>query len=160
MWRAYTSRAQWTAEDVRIGFTELVSFGDKTNPRYRMEVEFVFSVDSERYVVPRSMPMTYANRDAANNDTLRFRTGSTHRILYNKVRPYEILLDAGSATQFYAIPLVLTAIGAVLGVGLVLSYLRAGGYFCTACGAGVDERHAFCFHCGRRMPKRKGKMMA
>src|SRR5687768_13627657 len=83
MWRAYASRAQWTADDARVGYSEIIGFGDKTNPRYRIQVELVFTIDGVRYVVPHSLPVSYPNRDATQNDVLRYRTGSTHRIFYN-----------------------------------------------------------------------------
>jgi hypothetical protein len=159
MWRAYASRAQWTADEARIRYSEIIGFGDETNPRYRIQVEFMYTAGNLRYVVPHSLPMTYPNRDAAQSDLLRYRPGSTHRIFYNNANPYEIVLDTGPATEFYVIPLLLIAAGAILGGGLVLKYFKTSRYSCVACGAGVHKQHAFCFHCGRRVAKRKGKLM-
>jgi hypothetical protein len=45
---------------------------------------------------------------------------------------------------------------------LLLTFLimvaRDGRYQCAACGTGVPESHARCFHCGKKIPSRKGRM--
>jgi hypothetical protein len=159
MWQAYRSRARWQTTEARVGYSEVIRFGDETNPRYRLQVEFSYTVGRDRQVVPLSLPSIYSDRKAADEEAIRYRTGSVHRIYYDVDQPYSMLLDPGSAKRFYVAPLLLTAIGIILGGVLVFKYLRSSRYFCVVCGTSVEEIHAFCFHCGSRIPARKGKMI-
>ena len=157
---SYAARARWNTTDAVIAYSQIISFGGPSKTAYRLQVEFSYTVGQVPYVVPHTMPATYLSRRAADDDALRYRMGSVHQIYYDAALPYRILLDRRSATQFFMVPLLLTAVGALLGGGLLLAYLRSGAYFCPICGMTVKELHAYCFHCGRRLPTRKGKMMA
>ena len=159
MFRSYAARARFHTADATIGYSEVISFGDASKPRYRIQVEFAYRSGENKYVVPQTIPIVYLTRNAADNDALRYRSGSAHQIYIDPADPYSILLDRGSATQFFAVPLLLTAVGVFLGAGLLFAYLRSSPYYCPTCGTNLQEVHAYCFHCGRRMPKRKGKMM-
>jgi hypothetical protein len=157
MWRSYSERKRLNNTDARISYSEVVSFG-KVQPRYRLQVEFVYIVARERFLVPYSFPYDYSNRKAADNDALRYRSGSVHRIFYYPEQPYNILLNPESSGRFFVLPLLLTVVGVILGGSLVFMYLRGSSYFCVACGTNVERSHAFCHHCGRRIPVRKGRL--
>jgi hypothetical protein len=160
MWRSIVDRGQWQPIDARIGYSEVISFGDPAKLKYRLQVQFIYEVGREQYNVPVSLPASYLDRNSVMEDAVRYRPGSTYPIYYDAAQPYSILLDRVSAKRFFVEPLLLTAVGVLLGGGLLIAHLRTAPYSCVACGAGVEASHAFCFYCGSRIPARKGKMMA
>jgi len=158
MFRSYSERQKYQPNDARIIYSEVISFGDPSKPKYRLQVEFDYTVHGERYRIPYSFPTVYPERRLADGDALRYRTASIHRIYYRAGQPYNMLLDPSSAKRFFLAPLLLTGIAVVLGAGVLVMYLRSSRFFCVACGTNAEESHSFCSHCGRPIPVRKGKL--
>jgi hypothetical protein len=158
MWQSYAERKRLATTSARIAYSEIVSFGEKAKPSYRLQVEFLYAVDGERLRVPYSFPYHYADRKSADSDAMVYRVRSTHPIYYDPRQPYNMIVNPASSSRFFVSPLLLTLFGIIFGGSLFFMYLKSSAYFCMACGSNVKELHAFCYHCGRRIPARKGKL--
>lgn len=155
MWQETRSRKRWDQVDATIRLSEAVPFG---NGRFRTQIELTYTLGGRLYSVPVSLREVAKSRSEANDQVLRYRPGSIVRVYVDTANPEDMEVDIGRAQRFYVWPLVLLGFGlASLTVFLVL-VARDGKYQCAQCGNGVAEMHAYCFACGKRIPRRKGKM--
>ena len=155
MWQETRSRKRWEQVDATIQLSESVPFG---NGRFRTQIEVTYIVRERLYSVPASLREVARSRTEANDQALRYRPGSTLRVYVDAANPEDMEIDVGRAERFYVWPLVLLGFGLVSLTVFLILVTRDGKYHCARCGNGVAETHAYCFACGKRIPRRKGKL--
>ncbi|HYP06779.1 MAG TPA: DUF3592 domain-containing protein [Bryobacteraceae bacterium] len=157
---AIRSRQRLQSADAQILFSEPVTFKRGGQTLYRTQVELLYLVHGERHMVTASMPEVAGSREELDDQLRRYRPGATLPIVYDPAETRRFELDFGSPAHIYRTPAVLLGIGLLSLVYVIVAAMSDGRYHCAACGTGVPEQFAYCFLCGERIPRRKGKMSA
>jgi hypothetical protein len=158
MWRGITARNGMEVAEARVRAVEPVKFGSQGNPRYRTQVEVTYEVNGKGHLVPLSIPEVAITQEQLDEQLMRYRAGATVRVLYDPKRTDDIELEFAEPMRSYVLPLALLATGLALLMYVFVTAARDGAFHCASCGTGVPESHAYCLACGKRIPRRKGKM--
>lgn len=160
MWRVMADRQRLQEVDAQVRISEPVTFRPGGKVRYRVQAEVTYTVNGQIYIVPASIPEIAHDREDLTDLLRRYGPGSTIPLLYNPDQPDDFEVNFGSGNRFYLAPLSLLGGGVLALLYVFFAVASDGRYHCASCGTGVSERHAYCFMCGDRIPRRKGKMVS
>jgi hypothetical protein len=151
----YRTIQRWQSAVARVTYSELIPFTAGGKTRYRGELELRYVARDTVFRVPYSVPASSKSMDAAKEDLMRYRIGSTTTVFLNPDNPLDFLVESRSSPRFFFLPAGMIGAGVILGSISVLLFSSMQRWLCPDCATSVALHHKFCFACGRKLPRAK-----